>query len=278
MHAKSYKRDNELKELRLRLKDISEKKEQLDTHLRLLSNNFGKTPSDFKKILENVQCLNQENVLLAKKLREVRAAQLDVEKQLMEMRREKKELQDRSKQLTERDAKLPNNSVDLRNHRQSLGPIRPPQLGKQLLTSSNGRPINIAVSSTLLTRTNHSNSLYRRPDERTTERKNSEDSIETDQAKDLNMERELMREKAQLESIITKRNKEIERLQEKLQEYERQQSANRNAFKRGMHEVKEEKEDSLLVGDQVCESIAETAGIISQVKKGQGYAAVSSTD
>lgn len=242
-NARAIRREGEARDLRIKLKEAVEKQMDLESCLRALGNSYGKTPADLKRILETMTALQQENNGLAKKLKELRAAQLETDRQLIDLRREKKELVDKNKLTTEREIRPSVTHFDMRGHRQSLGPVR--------------GPLHPNVKPLLLNKPLVATSFVKKQPEESLDDNSprSDWSIKPGSNKAAQIEKQFAKERAAYETKIAQKNEELETALKKLAAYEKPKKPN---FLKQPIEEKLEREESLIFNENLNESLAET--------------------
>ena len=240
--VRANKSEGEAREYRARLREVTLRKDELEKGLKALGGGWNKSSAELSRMIETINSLHQENNSLAKRLKEVRSAQFELEKQLADLRKENKELVDKSRVSTERDTRQSLTSFSLRGHRQSLGPTR----GSLNFLGNNSsiKKAEMTMPSSKLVGTSMAGASIK-----------SISSEESDKPRLLVAERTFAREKAILESQLAQKSKDLEQAKNKLMELEKQNSGN-NPFSKAIME--EQREESFIINENLNESIADS--------------------
>ena len=206
------RKDVELRDLRLRLREATRRKDELEAGLRVAGGAWGQSPAQLARLLETIASLQQENNGLARRLRELRVSQIDAERQVISLTNE-------NRRLTEISAG--------RSLRASLGPSR----GS---ISFLGRPASTRGESGECGR------------------------LRVDQKRVATYE---AGQNAQLRDQLESKSKELEAALKKIAMME-----SRTLFSKPAR-IDEPKEDSLIINENLNESIAETQPARPQMQK-----------
>lgn len=206
------RKDVELRDLRLRLRETTRRKDELEAGLRVAGGAWGQSPAQLARLLETIASLQQENNGLARRLRELRVSQIDAERQVISLTNE-------NRRLTEISAG--------RSLRASLGPSR----GS---ISFLGRPASTRGESGECGR------------------------LRVDQKRVATYEAS---QNAQLRDQLESKSRELEAALKKISMME-----SRTLFSKPGR-IEEPKEDSLIINENLNESIAETQPAKPQIQK-----------